>query len=150
MKSKKHSGGRVWKIGLAIVLLVGLSMGWRFSRVHILARLGHAKSMAELGGAYADVTGEGLVTEYNWKKATYWLEKAGASGYGGADFTLYQMWQVQGDPVDIRRWLERGARNGNPECTLTLANSYRYGMHGFPKDKDMADYWSGKLPRWHP
>ncbi|WP_005031206.1 sel1 repeat family protein [Holophaga foetida] len=129
---------------LALALLVGLLMGWRFSRVHILARTGHAKSMAELGGAFADVTGEGLVAEYDWKKATYWLEKAGASGYGGADFTLYQMWQVQGDPADIRRWLERGARNGNPECAMTLAQCYWLGLYGYPKDQVLSDEWAKK------
>ncbi len=144
MKSKNHSGGRVWKIGLAIVLLMGLSMGWRFSRVHILARLGHAESMSELGLAYVSISGRGLVAESNWKTATYWFEKAGAAGDGGADFELYQMWRVQGDPADIRRWLERGARNGNPECAGMLSNCYWLGLYGYPKDDAMRRAWAKK------
>ncbi|WP_005031215.1 hypothetical protein [Holophaga foetida] len=136
--------GCLGALTLALALLVGLLMSWRFSRVHILARLGHTKSMKDLGNAYTSFSGDGLIADPNWKTATYWFEKAGAAGDGGADFELYQMWRVQGDPADIRRWLERGARNGNPECAGMLSNCYWLGLYGYPKDDAMRRAWAKK------
>jgi len=133
----------LWLGGISL-LFVALTMGCPFTRVNILARLGHARSMEELGDAWESFSGKGITSGGNWKKATYWFEKAGESGRGSADFSLYQMWHITGDPADIRRWLQRGAKNGNPECNVALTNAYRYGLYGFEKDPAMVDYWTNK------
>lgn len=139
-----------FSFGGCLILLLLMTMSCRFTRVHTLARLGHVDSMCELANAHSSFSGKGLTRGSDWGQATYWYEKAAEKGYAGADFCLFQMWQVQGKPEDIRRWLERGAKNGSPECIMQLANAYEYGLYGFPRDKELSNYWTKKMPKWRP
>lgn len=138
-----------WATLTAALLLA--PMGFRFTRIHLLARLGHVSSMMALGNAYTSFSGEGLVQRSNVRLATYWFDRAGAAGEGDGDFSIYQIWNHDPRHFEmVQRSLLRGASNGNPFCCRTLGNAYTYGLYGFEKDPVRAEYWHARVPPWRP
>ena len=72
-------------------------------------------------------------------EAKAWLEKAMRQGDGRAGYELARIYRVyEQDPKNAVRVLREGARLGNVDCLSMLAEIYRRGADGQPKDEAYA------------
>jgi TPR repeat protein len=141
------------KTRLILVLLLAsplwLSFQYRPLRVRILARLGNAEAMRELGDAYMTVGGDGLLVRSDPVLAYYWLEASAERGNTSAMWALFNM--NRGDfyhySPRIQKWLPRAAEAGHLPSMIELSKAFQYGLYGFPKDPKLAKEWIDKIKK---
>lgn len=82
---------------------------------------------------------KGLQAKARRSEAKAWLEKAMRQGDGRAGYELAMIYRVyEQDPKNTIRVLREGARLGNVDCLSMLAEIYRRGEDGQPKDEAYA------------
>lgn len=128
-------------VALALVLMPGCEKS-KEEDLKSKARSGDVRAMYELGMANTAISGDGIVSNPNYRDAVYWFEEAAKRGH---TTSMYFLSQVGGQPKGRQAmWLKKGAELGNEACVIALMNGYRFGNHGLPKDTGAAIFWELK------
>ena len=104
------------------------------------AEAGDVEAQLMLGNYYQ-------ISEKNIEKAREWLRKAAVSGNSYALLNLGLSYIGRGDPkqdAEGIKWLLKSANQNNRYAAETLADGYKNGWWGLPKDLEKANFWSEK------
>lgn len=85
-------------------------------------------------------------------KFKYWIEKAGAQNHSGAQCLIAQCYAIGDygftqDKTKALEYARKSAMSNNIQAIGMMADIYRTGMFGLPKDDQLAAYWIGKGAR---
>lgn len=107
------------------------------------AGLAHAQN--SLGFLYT--LGQGI--ERDDEQAREWFYRAAGQGHSGAQLNLGLMFCAgRGVTRDERLavyWFHRAAKGGNRQARELLAQAYKNGWYGLPRNADEACYWSERV-----
>jgi hypothetical protein len=111
-----------------------LAFAWRLRA----ATLGDAGAQFTVGMQY--LQGGGVARDRN--QAAYWLDLAARQDHPNAalELGLLQL-EGEGDPARGLTWIERAASLGLFDAQQVLANLYRSGQAGVPRDAAAAARW---------
>jgi TPR repeat protein len=118
--------------GRGVVANPGIALQWRLRA----AELGDPGAQFTVGMQY--LQGSGVPRDAN--QAAYWLEQAARQDHPNAALELGLM-QLSGDPAAGLAWIRQAAEQGLFDAQQVLANLYRNGQPGVPKDAAAASQW---------
>jgi TPR repeat protein len=132
----------VFSLLLVFVLMIGCKVD-KEKQLISKAKNGDVHAMYELGMANTSISGDGIVSNPNYRDAVYWFEEAAEHGH---TTSMYFLSQIRGQPEGRQvMWLKKGAEMGNKACMVELSNSYFHQMHGLSKDIGAFLYWEARV-----
>ena len=130
----------IYATGRGVVANPGLALQWRLRA----ADLGDPGAQYIVGMQY--LQGSGVPRDPN--QAAYWLERSARQNHPNAalELGLLQL-EGRGDPASGIAWIRQAADQGLFDAQQVLADVYRQGQAGVPRNAEAASGWAETAKR---